>query len=244
MEEQEPEYLRKPDTICIPDRRTGYDFDLRDDEIARKALESHHAAIDRLKINKGVPKDIVIQFETTKNIYLYAWFVYRFYPVSAQHALSVLELALRERLEPEIPKGKPYRNRYGELSLSKMLMYCNDNQILKDENFSITEHLALIRARERRMFEIIEEMNEEGLEEVSWDESDITITDEDRQFDHVGTLTEFLPKIRNDLAHGSIFLTNNVYHILRDVSEIINQLWGNAPVISGVRSNLSNTYQQ
>ena len=39
-----------------------------------------------------MPREIVLQFETARNVYLYAWFVYRFYPVSEHQCLACLEL--------------------------------------------------------------------------------------------------------------------------------------------------------
>jgi hypothetical protein len=37
------------------------------------ALTVHHANIDRIKVSDQVPEDVAIQFETARNLYLYAW---------------------------------------------------------------------------------------------------------------------------------------------------------------------------
>lgn len=60
-------------------------------------LADHHEEISAYALHTGVPQEIVLQFETARNVYLYAWFIYRFYPVAEHQALACLELALRER---------------------------------------------------------------------------------------------------------------------------------------------------
>jgi len=62
-------------------------------------LADHHELISRYVLHAGVPSEIVLQFETARNVYLYAWFIYRFYPVAEHQCLACLELALRERLK-------------------------------------------------------------------------------------------------------------------------------------------------
>jgi hypothetical protein len=69
-------------------------------------LADHHEQISAYALHAGVPQEIVLQFETARNVYLYAWFVYRFYPVAEHQCLACLELALRERLKEEIRTGK------------------------------------------------------------------------------------------------------------------------------------------
>jgi len=47
-------------------------------------------------LNDTVPEKIREHFETTKNLLLYSWFVYRFIPVAEFHAATTLEYALKE----------------------------------------------------------------------------------------------------------------------------------------------------
>ena len=51
-------------------------------------LADHHELISAHVLHAGVPREIVLQFETARNVYLYAWFVYRFYPVVEHQCLS------------------------------------------------------------------------------------------------------------------------------------------------------------
>src|SRR5438309_10969287 len=99
-----PEFLRQVEHVCKPDPRNTV-FVILDPEKGERPLEisDQHESIARFSLNKGVPEEIILQFETAKNLYLYAWFVYRFYPVCEHHALTCLELALRKRYEREAP---------------------------------------------------------------------------------------------------------------------------------------------
>ena len=214
MINQHPDHLRHPDEICSTDPRNR-SFDL--------TLHDMHEVAAKLALNQSVPEDIAVQFETSKNVYLYSWFVYRFYPVARLHALTVLELALRNRFEAELPDS--YRGFKGRTTLKKMIQYGKDVGVLQNEAFESHRHRAEVRARTRHFFEMVEYMSNNDIETMEVDESKIEITDEDRAFDTLGMLIDSLPAIRNLHAHGSTHLDNDAYTTLKIVSEIINQLW-------------------
>jgi len=218
-----PEFLRPITRVCDPDpRNIGYD--ILDEEGARSfVLEDHLEAISRYSLKSLVPEKINIQFETAKNIYLYAWYVYRFFPVSESQALSCLELALRERYKDELPKK--YWNRKYDPSLRPLLSYAIDRDFIKNEGFEIWHQRAEMRASQRFQDEKIEEMGAKGLSEIEIDESQIEVTDADRNWDYIEILKENLPKIRNNYAHGSTILHNQVLVTFQVVSEIINQIY-------------------
>jgi hypothetical protein len=87
------EALRDPASSMAPDPRTG----MFAGQIPL-SLDAHHADIARVQLSPAVPEAIAIQFETARNLYLYAWHVYRFYMVAATQALTTLEFGLRERM--------------------------------------------------------------------------------------------------------------------------------------------------
>src|SRR3990167_9584327 len=97
-----PDFLRSPGNACKPDQRSEGFAVLSEDDFRPKQLEDQYGAVTSLVLHDGVPEDIRIQFETSKNLYLYSWFVYRFYPVAQHHSYTCLELALRERFEEEM----------------------------------------------------------------------------------------------------------------------------------------------
>jgi hypothetical protein len=87
------EALRNPATSMAPDPRTG----MFAGQILL-SLDAHHADIPGVQLSPPVPEAIAIQFETARNLYLYARHVYRSYMVAATQALTTLEFGLRQRL--------------------------------------------------------------------------------------------------------------------------------------------------
>ena len=223
MKDFNPDILRTPQNLCKPDPR-NQDYSTHDEQ---ENLDTHYVSIDRIILNKEVPEEILIQFETSKNLLLYAWFVYRFYPIARFHALTVLELALKERFEDEIPADDTkYRNKSDKrLMLHSLLRYCVDSNILKNESFEMTHHKAKMNANTRHMMENFRLMDELGLSEFEFDDSELEIEEEDWKPNYVEILLKTLPKIRNSHAHGSTMLDKSSRGILLTVSEIINQLW-------------------
>ena len=132
----------------------------------------------------------MLQFETARNVYLYAWFVYRFYPVSEHQCLACLELALRERLKEEIRLGKIKEKRP---TLHPLLKYAVEHGLVRNEGFSAWQNRGEIRSRARVEMEKLREASEKNLTEITWDESDIQITAEDLNWDYVKMLPELLP---------------------------------------------------
>ena len=56
---------------------------------------------EQLGVEPYLPFDLRIQLETVKNLFLYAWFVYRFGVVGKTQALNTLELALKIKFKRE-----------------------------------------------------------------------------------------------------------------------------------------------
>lgn len=159
-------------------------------------------------------------------MYLYACFVYRFYPVAEHQSLACLELALRERLKEEIRIGKIKGKRP---TLYPLLKYAVEHELVRNEGFSAWQNRAEIRRRARVEMEKMKEASEKGLTEITWEESDIKTAAEDLDWDCVKMLPDLLPMMRNEYAHGSTELHNWALRSFQIVSEIINQLY-QAPV--------------
>ncbi|MDQ8182210.1 hypothetical protein [Pelagicoccus sp. SDUM812005] len=178
----------------------------------QRLLEKRIQSIDQFKLIDAIPERIQVQFETAKNLNLYAWFVYRFYPVAERQLLSALELGLREKLDPIIPaydkakKGNNYRNRFGDLTLGPLLRYVHDEKLVVNEDFRIWWHQVEMNAKARRDFEHIEKLRSEDLEFIEYEESDFTIEEQDKDHDYFGPLSKSLPRTRNAHAHGSTML--------------------------------------
>jgi len=219
-----PDFLRSPQNVCRPDQRNEDFVVLSDTGFRPKQLEDQHGAVARLVLHNGVPEGIRIQFETTKNLYLYSWFVYRFYPVAQHHAYTCLELALRECFESAmLAAGEPKRE-HGP-GLKRLLTYAIEKGLLKNENFEVWRHRTRVNAKMRTMYEEIEEMGRLGLDRMELDESKVEIKDVDRNHDYLTILLETIPYLRNHYAHGSKSLHNQVLGTVQIVAEIINQIF-------------------
>jgi hypothetical protein len=211
-----PDFLRSPENVCKPDQRSKY--------FSAKSIEDQYRVVAELSLHGEVPEDVRVQFETTKNIYLYAWFVYRFYPVAQHHAYTCLEFALRERFEPVLLAAGKKKREFGP-GLKLLLSYAVKKGYLKNEHFEVWRNQTRVHAWQRTTIETIEEMKRFGLNEMEFDETEIEIKDVDRDHEYLATLLETMPWLRNHYAHGSKSLHNQVLGTLRLVSEIINQIF-------------------
>jgi hypothetical protein len=224
----EPDRLRLAEFVSEPDPRSLMfaKVDLANGTSRPINLADHHEGISMCALHAGVPDDIVIQFETARNLYLYSWFVYRFYPVAEQQSLACLELAMRQRLQEEIETGKITAGKTKRKpTLHPLLQYAIANGLVKNEGFSTWRNRGEINSRHRVEMEKIREATEKKLDKITWDESDIQITAEDLDWDYVKMLGNILPLFRNKHAHGTTDLLNGALLTIRIVSEIINQLY-------------------
>lgn len=225
----DPEKLRPVQYFFEPDPRS-FNFS-RYDPVLKKVreynIEYHHDKIFKFELHQGVPEQVRTLFETARNLYLYAWLVYRFYPVAEAHALACLEFALREKIGKEVSLNENYVRGGKKPTLSPLLRYAVDHKLIKNENFTAWNNRGIINSRQRHLMEKLREADERGLDEIIIDDSEATVTEEDLNWDYVGMLHKTLPKIRNDYAHGSTTLHNMVLNSIQIVSEIINQIYIN-----------------
>jgi len=216
-----PDFLRDPTTVFKPDSRSPTTSFLTNQPLT---IEYQHSAVVDLVLHDEVPDDIRVQFETTKNLYLYAWFVYRFYPVTEHHAYTCLEFSLRKRFEAEMLASGERKREFGP-GLKRLLAYAVKRGHLKDEKFSVWQQRTEMRARQRYGEEIWEDAQRKGLSEVTYDESQYDIQDVDRDHKYLATIIETVPWLRNNYAHGSSSLDSQVLGTLRLVAEIVNQIY-------------------
>lgn len=222
----DPETLRPAAFVCQPDPRNAglVKVDLISGVGQPFGLDDHHEAIGALTLNPSVPAHIFQQFETARNLCLYAWFVYRFYAIAEHHSLACLELALRERLKTEIDTGL-IASKGKKPTLRPLLKYAVAQGLIRNEGFETWRNRGIINSRERVSMEKLRLMTENHLEEIDWGESQIEITEEDLDWDFAEMLVDVLPQQRNEYAHGSTMLHNQVLSTIRIVGESINQLY-------------------
>jgi hypothetical protein len=218
--------LRNATNALLPDSRTKYLVTIDHTNQSRNiTLQDQHNFISPYILNDQVPEEIRIQFETAKNCYLYAWFVFRFYQVAEQHAFSTLEYALRLRL-PDFVKMIESKSRLGiPPGLGSLLNHAKNKNILRNELFESRNNWARNRAKDRYRQQIHKKMVQDNLVEITYDDSNIEATEDDLNFDWLGAFIECLPSIRNDLAHGSSNLQHGVLHTFDVVSSMLNMMF-------------------
>jgi hypothetical protein len=219
--------LRSPQTALLPDARTDSMAAIRSDgSISKITLADRYDEIREFMLVASVPRDIRVHFETAKNLYLYTWFVYRFYPVAEKHALATLEFALRERL------ALLYPAQYGPdvewvPGLAKMLKRARDDRLISNQGLRASHRWALQRARARVSDEASRKLIESGAEFVEFDPDCAVPEEQDYSQDALAIFIETLPEIRNTYAHGSSMLHSMVWGTFEIVTDLVNELFAN-----------------
>jgi hypothetical protein len=195
-------------------------------ETTMVTLVERHVDVSQFELLSTVPVDVRIHFETAKNLYLYAWFVYRFYPVAEQQALVTLEFGLRERLALSYPE------KYGPASewvpsLTKMLETARKDGLISNAGMRATERWALRRARSRVSDEATRRLIASGADFMEFDPESAVPEPQDYCDDALAVFVETLPAIRNTYAHGSAMLHSSVIGTFEVVTDLINQLFQN-----------------
>lgn len=208
--------LRSPERIALPDPRMG------SGAYALNRLAGHHQVMSALELSTTVPNPVRIHFETAKNLFLYSWCIYRFYMVAEQYVLTTLEFALRSKfsavglLKPENENIPGFKH---------MLRVAQREGLISDARFTPREEAAWELARHRHSLEMIKKMEELGLNEMTFDPSDIRPTEEDLTIDWLGRIADSLPDVRNMHAHGTSNLYPTVLTTFVVVHNIIQQLF-------------------
>jgi hypothetical protein len=223
----ECDQLRLPHRVGMPDSRVEafVTVDLTTGERRQRTISDQYEAIASFVLNDHVPTHVTIHSETAKNLYLYAWFVYRFYSVAEQQALATLEFALREKFRDFVATEIKKHPRAMEPGLGKLMKHAISGKFVANERFSTLDEWAQRRSKARYQFQKCEEARRAGLNQWVEDDSEIVVTQEDIEFDWLGIFVKSIPPVRNDYAHGSRTLRSDVTHTFEIVSEIINQVY-------------------
>lgn len=213
---------------------------LRTMEEHRNTLEAHYSDIENYTLNEFVPDDIAIQYDVARNIYIYAWFEYRFFNASEASVLTVLELALKEKIGDHNIKAY-IKQRKNELcpetgkkinpqkGLKTYMEYCRDHALVSNNGFSAWHRYPTTRARmmteqEQSAWAIAERVRA-GEIEIEFPEITIESMPPDESYNHVQFLIDNVNHMRNGYAHGNTNLYADVLNTFEMVSEFINQLY-------------------
>ena len=201
--------LRNGTTVFEPDPRMQH-----------QSLPDRSQLIESFNLVASVPQSVQIHFETAKNLYLYAWFVYRFHMVAEQYAFSTLELALRERL---LEIGLVSSDRLP--GLSAMLKLARSKGLITNERLVRRNDWTMRIAQRRYKHSEMRRMIEDGISQLAIDDSLAVPTAEEFNFDWIGHFIQHIPVQRNSHAHGTTSLYPNVLWTFEIVAELINQLF-------------------
>lgn len=184
----------------------------------QQSMERRIEYIAVFALSDQAPDDVRIHFETGRNLFVYAWHVYRFQMVAEQHILATLEMAIRIRLEALSTKPVP-------LGLSKLLRAARAAGLIANERFVARLRWAFERAKWRYDIAEMERMDREAIDECVMDYAHVVPNDEDLSYDWLEHFIDTLPGLRNMHAHGSSALYPAIGQTFEIVVELINQLF-------------------
>ena len=195
--------LKELSEVLLPDPRSEM-YKILDPETGKlrtKTIEDHYAIVSKIILHDGVPEKIREHFETTKNILLYSWFVFRFIPVAEFHAATTLEYALKHKTEGKI-RG-----------LNRLIEHAISEGWVKNKGFNIWQHHERMREEEKKMYDELGVLSEKDAKFY------------DEPYDYLEKLKESIPSLRNIYAHGSSMIHSGGYAKLEICAEFINQLY-------------------
>ena len=177
-------------------------------------LEGFHRRAASIELHPGVPEAIRSHFETARNLILYSWFYYPFNVTAQLTAYTTVEYALRTKFNDR------------KTPLAKLLKQAVDSGLIRDQGFSVPVRKAAA----------IRESNEGLPPEFQYPEPPLI-----REYSDV--LTQTIPFLRNELAHGTTMLHNYGAFTVRICAELINQLFPNPDLASAQSLNGAETKQ-
>jgi hypothetical protein len=95
-------------------------------------IEDLRSMVQSIELDETVPAPIRDQFDTARNAFVYSWFVYEFTMLAEQQCYFVLEMALRQRLDP-----KTMPNTAKSPGLAKLLKAATDRGYLLRTDFEV-----------------------------------------------------------------------------------------------------------
>lgn len=223
IEKYPSDEFRTPENIKLPDIRNG--------SFGEAGVEKFHKAIANFQLESYVPKGLVIQFDTARNLFLYAFHVYRFFPI-AQHQLYItLERAIRECVGSDVldeyrkNKNQTRGARKYSRGLKLNLTYITEKKLIQNEDFRLWQECKARRAEDEYREKILEKMSSDNLSSYTWDESEIKYNEVEYNYNYLEVLLECIPNLRNSMAHGSSLLHGGATYDYEIVSVIINKIF-------------------
>lgn len=236
--------LRNLNELSLPDVRMRY-MSARVGPMVRPLEQrDRYEAIADLRLVSRVPEQVRAHYDTARNLYLYAWHVYRFHVVAEHQALASLEMALRLTLgQRAIVDGEGafvHSSTQGSkkrssrpAGLSQLMSMAARLGIITNDGLTRRAQWAQRLAEERRSIDQIQFMERNGLDRMDLPDTPAVPTAEELALDWLQQFVEGLPRLRNEYAHGSQMLHANVLRTFQIVCDLINQMWSDDTVNAG-----------
>jgi hypothetical protein len=239
------EGLKALGDLLLPDSRNTFfrKINLETGKDEAFTIEDHYSLIERYAVNDRVPEKVRIQYDVARNLYLYAWFEFRFHNVAEAKVLTVLEFAIKQRIGVQNLKlyVKQREEKHLQLTnkkiripngLKTLIEYCRDYQLIHNQGFSAWHRHAKVQAQKAAEYERLEwataEFKRTGQSEIVLPEIVIPDLPPDVNYDHIQHLIKHVNRVRNEYAHGSSMLHKQVLSSFEMVSEFINQIYTNS----------------
>jgi hypothetical protein len=236
----DPDTLRRVDHLHLPDERMRFMWVESKDSRRPLNQADRHGVIDRYVLVDSVPADVRVHFDTARNLYLYAWHVYRFHAVAEQQALQAMEMALRVKLiergdlnvdgelEAVLPPDASKKARDLKpktMMLYRMLDHAAKMGLVRNDRIVNRVHWAQRSAEFAQSLAALEAVTALDLPEADFIPAPVVLTESDINHDWISAFIEALPSMRNGYAHGSSNIRSNVVHTFDVTSDLINQLF-------------------
>lgn len=218
------EEFRDIDNIMLPD--------IRNEKFGENGLAKFRSYIEEFVLHNHVPEKLRIQFDTAKNLFLHAYYVYRFFPIVNHQLLVLTELAIRECVgenklkeygkirQKTMPNGESIGN-----GLKRSMYFIVEHELVCNEDFPIWQHGKIQAAEDQYNEFVINKMDKENLDSYQWDEAEIDYENVEYDYDYLTVLLETTHKIRNSFAHGSTYLAPTAIQKFEITSVIINKIF-------------------
>lgn len=198
------ETMKRFEEVTEPDSRSTAFAVLNLSEGTRRemALADFYKDAARIQLNDATPEDVRSYMEAVKTLFVYGWFYYPFFTLSAFMATTAVEMALKVRLQkrPDDPSG-----------LKALFDQAIREGLLRDEGFPSRVHVQANRA-------VMFGGREESSETVSVEPGP----------PYAERVARFMRHFRNVFAHPAghwILFPGQALHFLVLCGEVINQLW-------------------
>jgi hypothetical protein len=204
--------------IFEPDPRQLDYVVIEETGVRKKEFEDQYREVERFKISTAVPQAVAIQFDTAKELLVHAWCNVRFAQIAERHAYATVEMALRMRLQSECKKdgaaaSKRRKRAKSGPGLAKLLRSGIDIGIITDEGFHDYKRIC------ERQAAYLESMRQIYSDDPTNEPPPPTANR------YALALSDWLPLLRNELAHGSPTLYPGVYLQFEICCDILNQLY-------------------